>query len=147
MKFLLKYKKWILVILFVLPLLFSLYVQYDENINKYDYWNYQVLKELDLATQEEIKSLNTKDAIAKFKDDKKEIIRKFLPTSEQYRNFGCYKKFNTNTDELMDIIIKSLGVYQFGKINDECFTNQSKKKMMMAVCHIKTELKLVTMNL
>ena len=82
MKFLLKYKKWILVILFVLPLLFSLYVQYDENINKYDYWNYQVLKELDLATQEEIKSLNTKDAIAKFKDDKKEIIRKFLPTSE-----------------------------------------------------------------
>ncbi|PRN00132.1 hypothetical protein [Aliarcobacter cryaerophilus] len=132
MKFLLKYKKWILVILFVLPLLFSLYVQYDENINKYDYWNYQVLKELDLATQEEIKSLNTKDAIAKFKDDKKEIIRKFLPTSEQYRNFGCYKKFNTNTDESMDIIINSLGVYQFGKINDECFTNQSKQILFVS---------------
>ena len=46
----------LLAILFVLPLLFSLYVQYDENINKYDYWNYQVLKELGIYIEVDIDS-------------------------------------------------------------------------------------------
>jgi hypothetical protein len=139
MKFLLKYKIWILTFLFVTHLILSFYVQYDENINKYDYWNYQVLKELGIAKEEEINSLNSKkdvekfkNDVEKFKDEKKEIISKFFPTSEQYRNFSCYKKFNTNTDESMDFIINSLGIYQFGKINDECFTNQSKQILFVS---------------
>ena len=136
MKFLLKYKKWILAILFVLPLLFSLYVQYDENINRYNYWNYEVLSKLGIATKEEIYSLNNKDEVAKFKDDKKEIIKKFLPTSEQYKDFGCYKKFNTNTDESMDIIINSLSILQLGKINDECFSNKSKQFLFVSYLFI-----------
>ena len=132
MKFLLKYKKWILVILFVLPLLFSLYVQYDENINKYDYWNYQVLEKLEIATKEEISKLRSEEDVANFKDSKKEIIRNFKPTSEQYKDYGCYKKFNTNTDESIDIIINSLGVLQFGRINDECFSKESKQYLFVS---------------
>lgn len=67
MKFLLKYKTWILTFLFVTPLLLSLYVQYDENVKKYNYWNYEVLEKLNIATKEEINSLNSEDAVSKFK--------------------------------------------------------------------------------
>lgn len=136
MKFLLKYKTWILTFLFVTPLLLSLYVQYDENVKKYNYWNYEVLEKLNIATKEEINSLNNEDAVAKFKDDKKEIIKKFLPTSEQYKDFACYKKFNTNTDGTLDIIINSLGVLQFGRINDECFTDESKQILFVSYLFI-----------
>ncbi|MGH2279708.1 hypothetical protein ACRCD7_11280 [Aliarcobacter sp. ERUVET-7] len=136
MKFLLKYKTWILTFLFVTPLLLSLYVQYDENVKKYNYWNYEVLEKLNIATKEEINSLNNEDAVAKFKDDKKEIIKKFLPTSEQYKDFACYKKFNTNTDESIDIIINSLSILQLVKINDECFSNKSKQILFVSYLFI-----------
>ncbi len=136
MKFLLKYKKWILIILFIIPLLVSLYIQYDENIKKYDYWNYKVLEKLEIATKEEISKLRSEEDVANFKDSKKEIIRNFKPTSEQYKDYGCYKKFNTNTDESIDIIINSLGVLQFGRINDECFSKESKQYLFVSYLFI-----------
>lgn len=147
MKFLLKNKTRILIFLFIIPLLFSLIVQYHENIKKYDYWNYKVLKEftvngVSIVTKEEINSLNNEDAakhenaVIKLKEDKKEIIRNFLPTSTEYRNWNCYKKFNTNTDGTMDIIINSLGILQLGKINDECFSDESKQILFVSYLFI-----------
>ena len=132
MKLLFKNKTRILIFLFVIPILFSLIVQHTENIKKYDHWNYKVLEELKIATKDEINKLTSEEDIIKFKDDKKEIIRNFKPTSEQYKNYMCYKKFNTNTDGAIDIIINSLGVLQFGRINDECFTDESKQILFVS---------------
>ena len=141
MKFLLKNKTRILIFLFVIPFLFSLCVQHQENVKRYDHWNYKVLKEftvngVSIITEKEINSLNNEDAVIKLKEDKKEIIRNFLPTSTEYRNWNCYKKFNTNTDGTMDIIINSLGVLQLGKINDECFSDESKQILFVSYLFI-----------
>lgn len=132
MKLLLKYKKWILTILFIIPLSISFSVQYYENILRYDYWNYKILEKLNIVSYDEINELKSKNDIENLKETKKEIIRNFKPSSLEYKDFSCFKKFNTNTDGIFDIIIHTLGIFQFETINDKCFREESKQFLFIS---------------
>lgn len=132
-KFIMKFKKRIVLVLFTIPFVITICIQHSENY-KNERWDYKVLADFDFKMdnkekfKSELKKLNKDDisGIAKFKENYKEEIRKFLPTSAQYKDWNCFKKFNTNTDDWKEIIINSLGVLGTGSINDECFENTSK---------------------
>lgn len=141
LKNIMKYKKLVILVLFTFSFVVSFYVQFDENYNN-KYWDYKVLEKFDFNMNENekiefksaLKSLNENDTagIAKLKQDYNEPIRKFLPSAEQYRDWYCYRRFNTNTDDMSTLIFNSLNVLRLGEVNNECISLESKELLYIS---------------